>query len=88
MSADDQVRIPLSYDEAVSMLPPGEKIHTWIKQPGGEALGADWDRQQVLDALREGSPELAGKMAAALEHAIVAFRDTSKPVFINTRPGQ
>ena len=41
----------LSYDEAVALLPEGERIHT-ILDSGIALLGADWDRDQVLGLLR------------------------------------
>lgn len=84
-------RIKLSYDEAVALLPDGDDIHTFIN-PGGMLIGADWRRQQVLDILKTGSPELSGQMATDMGHGIVAWREVDEekdwvkdPVFISTK---
>ena len=76
----------LSYDEAVALLPEGERIHT-ILDSGIALLGADWDRDQVLDLLRTTDRrEVTGPAAQAMGHGLAAFRD-GEPVFIETRSG-
>jgi hypothetical protein len=76
--------VALTYEEAVALLPEGERVHTIID--GGVALlGADWDREDVLALLRTGRPELSGAQATARGHGLVAFPATG-PVFIETRP--
>ena len=74
----------LTYDEAVALLPDGEQIHTFLD--GGLALiGADWDRQQVLDLLAATSQrEVTGPGAQSMGHGLAAYRD-GEPVFIETR---
>lgn len=74
----------LSYDEAVALLPDGDRIHTFLD--GGMALiGADWDRAQV-PALLESTDrrEVTGPSAQAMKHGLAAFRD-GEPVFIEAR---
>jgi hypothetical protein len=83
MSDDDVVT--LTYDEAVALLPEGERVHTFVN-PAGMLVGADWDRAEVLALLRAGRPERSGEQATAMGHGIVAFR-ASGPVFIETREG-
>ena len=74
----------LSYDEAVALLPEGERIHT-ILDSGIALLGADWDREQVLGLLRTTDRrEVTGPAAQAMGHGLAAFRD-GVPVFIETR---
>ena len=74
----------LSYDEAVALLPEGERIHT-ILDSGIALLGADWDREQVLGLLRTTDRrEVTGPAAQAMGHGLAAFRD-GEPVFIETR---
>ena len=76
----------LSYDEAVALLPDGERIHT-ILDSGIALLGADWDRGQVLGLLRTtGRREVTGPAAQAMGHGLAAFRD-GEAVFIETRSG-
>lgn len=74
----------LSYDEAVALLPDGERIHT-ILDSGIALLGAGWDRDQVLGLLRTTDRrEVTGPAAQAMGHGLAAFRD-GEPVFIETR---
>ena len=76
---------PLSYDEAVALLPDGERIHTFLD--GGVALiGADWDRSAILALLREAGPEIevTGPAAQSMGHGMAAYRN-GEPVFIETR---
>ena len=76
----------LSYDDAVALLPEGGRIHT-ILDSGIALLGADWDRDQVLDLLRTTDRrEVTGPAAQAMGHGLAAFRD-GEPVFIETRSG-
>ena len=74
----------LSYDVAVALLPEGERIHTFLDS-GIALLGADWDRDQVLDLLRTTDRrEVTGLAAQAMRHGLAAFRG-GEPVFIETR---
>ena len=61
----------VTYDQAVSMLPDGDDIHTF-KNSGLALLGADWRRSQVLDFFREheGEIELSGATATAMGHGL------------------
>ena len=80
----DDGKVLLTYDEAVSLLPDGDTIHTFLD--GGIALiGADWDRTAVL-ALLESTDrrEVTGPQAQAVKHGLAAFRD-GVPVFIEAR---
>jgi hypothetical protein len=80
--ADDVVL--LTYDEAVALLPEGERIHTF---PGGglALIGAGWDRADVL-ALLESTDrrEVTGPAAQSMGHGLAAYRG-GQPVFIQTR---
>jgi hypothetical protein len=76
----------LTYDEAVALLPEGERIHT-ILDGGIALLGADWDRDAVLALLKATDRrEVTGPAAQSLGHGLAAFRD-GEPVFIETRSG-
>lgn len=74
----------LSYDEAVALLPEDETIHVFRNPGVGCLIGADWDRGQVLEALKEHAPELAGEQATAMNHGIV-IHDHHGPAFIATK---
>lgn len=76
-------RVSLTFEEAVAMLPDAAEIHTFLS--GGMAMiGAAWDREDILDLLRTGRPELSGDLATSMNHGLVAWRG-SQPVFIETR---
>ena len=79
----------LTYDEAVALLPDGERIHTFLD--GGTALiGANWDRADILALLREAGPEIeaTGPAARSVGHGLAAYRPDGVPVFIETRPAE
>lgn len=42
----------ISYDEAVSLLPDGETVHTFINSSFG-LMGADWNKTDILDKLKK-----------------------------------
>lgn len=61
---------PLSFEQAVSMLPEGPRIHTF-RCATFSLLGADWDRDMVLAEIKEHGAELAGPIAARMNHGLV-----------------
>lgn len=61
----------LSYDEAVSLLPYEDEIHTFINN--GILIGANWSREDILDKLRKSTIELSGPTATAMGHGIAAY---------------
>lgn len=61
----------LTYDEAVSLLPYEDEIHTFINN--GILIGADWSREDILDKLRKSTIELSGPTATAMGHGIAAY---------------
>jgi hypothetical protein len=84
MTASDERELLLSYDEAVALLPDGERVHTFLQVPSlGMLIGADWDRAEVLELLR-GAPrrEVTGPEARSLGHGLCAWREDGVPVFI------
>jgi len=74
----------LTLDEAIAALPEGDRIHTYLNPAAGMMLGADWDRAEVLRALRE-SPEIrvTGDMAQSMGHGIAVW-ERNRIVFIAT----
>lgn len=68
----------LTYDEAVSILPDGEYVHTFIN--GGFGLiGADWSREDILDKLSKSDViELTGKQARSMNHGMAAYNNDAK----------
>lgn len=82
----DDVKQLLTYDEAVALLPDGERIHTFM-QADPVLLGADWDRAEILELLRQADPEIevTGPEAQSVGHGLAAYDADGEPVFIETR---
>lgn len=68
----------LSAEQAISLLPEGDEIHTFYNMPFG-VLGADWSRQKVIDKLKESDKiEITGEMARSMKHGIAVYNDDTK----------
>lgn len=74
----------LSFDEAVALLPDRETVHTFLQ--GACVLGADWTRDQTLEAIRERGVQLAGPIATEMHHGLVITEyDNLGSLFIETK---
>lgn len=60
----------LDTNKAIKMLPDGEHIHTF-RNTAGMLLGADWDRKDIIIAIKRYGVEFSGEQAIALEHGLV-----------------
>ena len=52
------MKYELTYEEAVSLLPEGDSIHTFINGYYG-LIGADWSRDDILGKLKEAEKEFS-----------------------------
>lgn len=83
----------LNYDEAVSLLPNGDNIHTFYNASFG-LMGADWSRAEILKKLKEADIviELTGEQARSMRHGICAYNKKaqyqSEILFIETDEGK
>jgi hypothetical protein len=78
---EDDGEILLSYDEAVALLPDGDRIHTFL-DGGITLIGADWDRAEILRLLeRTERREVTGPAAQSYGHGLAAYREDGTPVF-------
>lgn len=84
MTEEANSREFLSFDDALSLLPDGDTIHTF-RVSGTALIGADWDRDALIAALRHGNPERTGPMASAMGHGL-ALTDAFGLLFIETKP--
>jgi len=73
-------RVILDVVDAMAMLPEGDRIHTF--RGPGILIGADWDREDIVNAIKKYGAELSGAMATALGHGL-ALNDGSW-LFIET----
>lgn len=84
MSIDVADRTILDYEQAVSRLEDGDRIHV-VSNPGyGLMIGADWDREKVLEFFRDNTIELAGPIASASGHGL-ASADADRRLFFKTK---
>ena len=68
----------LTAEQAISLLPEGDEIHTFYNMPFG-ILGADWSRQDVIDKLKGSDKiEITGEMARNMKHGIAVYNDDTK----------
>lgn len=60
----------ISLNEAIKLLPPGDKIHTF-RNPAGMMIGCDWTREAVIDALdKSGEIQVTGATAQSMKHGL------------------
>jgi hypothetical protein len=83
-TTDDPDRKFLTPEAAEAMLPDGDTVHTILNGTPGVLIGADWDRQNVLDLFRTYKPEIAGPMARGMNHGIAVMRGTDR-LFVETK---
>lgn len=87
-SPDPQRRmVPL--DEAIRRIGDGEMIHTFMDAPFG-LIGADHERERLIEQMRKYGVENAGEAASAMGHTLVIVRyplDGSRttPLFIEAK---
>lgn len=68
----------ITYEEAVSLLPDGDYVHTFYNGLFG-LLGADWSREEILDKLRKSEViELTESQARAMKHGMCAYNKDTK----------
>ena len=82
MTTDDD-RCPLTFDEALALLPDADRIHTF-RSAGLSMIGADWPLEILIATIRQYGAELAGPSATRMGHGI-AIIDNRGPLFVETR---
>lgn len=72
------MKIYITPEQAISVLPDGESIHTFYN-PGFGFVGADWSRSDIIDKLHKSEIiELTGPAARKMNHGICAYDKTTK----------
>lgn len=68
----------ITYEEAVSLLPDGESVHTFYNAAFG-LIGADWSKEEIIDKLRKSDViELTGNQARSMGHGMCAYNNDTK----------
>ena len=82
MSEDD-----LTVEQALAMLPDGDEIHTFRQPAVSVMVGADWERDELAEAIRSADRRvLTGEMATGMGHGMAIW--SGGWLFIETRPAE
>ena len=82
MSEDRMILTP---DEAISLLPEGEYVHTQRNPSGGMFLGCDFERDSAIETIRDAEEiEVGGPHCRAMRHPIVVWKkgEVGRPLFL------
>jgi len=82
MRDDNPPTVSISWLEAEKLIPKREQVHTYM-QLGAVLFGADRDRNQIIDHIREYGAQLSGSVAAEMKHGLV-IQTPEGSVFIET----
>lgn len=82
-NSQEDDRHPVSFDEAIAMLPDGDHVHTF-RGTGPVMIGTDWPRHILLETIQRHGAELSGPNATRVRHGLVLFDDKG-PLFIETK---
>lgn len=78
----------LTTEQALSILPDGDEIHTFVNAAFG-LMGCDWNRTELENKIQNSDYlELTGEMAKGMKHGLCAYDKTttkqSEILFIET----
>lgn len=77
-------KIVITPEQAISILPDGEFIHTFYN-PGFGLIGADWSKADIIEKLRNSYIiELAGPTARCIGHGMCAYGKNAEILFVET----
>jgi hypothetical protein len=72
-------------EEAIERIGDGKHIHTF-RSSAFALIGADWDRDDLIEAMRASGVVEAGPQACALGHTIAIENQGGSPLFIEAKP--
>lgn len=76
-------RVILTKEEALSLLPDDEYIHTF-RGLDRVIIGADHERKELVEEIEHCKCEIGGPMCRALDHGLVVWTGND-PLFVKTR---
>jgi hypothetical protein len=76
-------RVYLTKEQAVSMLPDGDTIHTFLSNSIA-LIGADWDRIKIIKAIADCKCEIGGEACKAMNHGLVVHAG-DLPLFVECK---
>ena len=72
------MKIYITTEQAISVLPDGDTVHTFYN-PGFGLVGANWSKEDITDKLRRSEIiELTGPAARGMGHGICAYNKDTK----------
>lgn len=77
----------ISLEEAIGVLADGDRVHTY-RNPAGMLIGADWDRDGLIDAMRrhQDTLQIGGPGCRGIKHGLVMY--DPKALFISADEGR
>jgi hypothetical protein len=79
---DTRREVPI--DEAISRIGDGDQIHIF-RSTSFALLGADWDREDLIEAMRKSGVVEAGPQACAVGHTLAIENNGGSPLFIEAQ---
>lgn len=69
------------------MLPDGDMVHVQMNPSYGLFVGADWERDSILEAIKKNICEVGGKMCRNMNHGLVIYYEgkEKRPMFVATK---
>lgn len=69
----------ITAEQAISVLPDGDTVHTFYNPVSFGLIGADWGKEDITDKLRRSDIiELTGPGARGMGHGICAYNKDAK----------
>lgn len=81
MVGNKEIRKVLAVDDAETLLPEGDTVHTFR----ANGVGADWSKERILQRIRTNGVELSGEYARKMNHGLCSFDEANGWLFIETR---
>ena len=78
-------KIILTAEQAESLLPDGDEIHTFRNPNAAMLIGADWGRDELLKVIQASQCEIGGEQCRNSGHGLVVWTDKNNPLFVETR---
>lgn len=81
----DDIMRTVTIEQAISLLPQGEYIHTILNPGNNMFFGSNWSRFELIEEMKKcsGTIQLSGRMARQTGHG-VGFRRGEGWVFVET----
>jgi len=76
-------RVRLSLEDAESVIPKTEFVHTFVNPQGGILIGTELKREEIMERIAEHGCEIGGPESIRMEHGLVVIED-GRAMFVAT----